>query len=461
MADINLRQILVLYTTAVCNLNCSYCYIDKNPALKHIDDILDDSFKDENYYFDFAKEIFPNPQQLKEIQYWGGEPTLRFDRAYNITEKLIEYYPNLKSFLFSTNFIGNHWFEQVTNFLNILAKFPDREFILSIQLSIDGPENINDYGRGKGTTKAFLKNFQIFIQKIKDQNWIPKNVKVKSFFKPTLSLETLKFLQTKEDVKKYYDFFDLLTASISYYIYPNFNFDCSLPTMAEPMQATKEDGLRFKQFCKLCSELEEENKTEHFYQIYNSLIPANHIKTRENDQYNLKFFTFDHGCNTCGAGVIILGLLPNKKISLCHNGFVDLLQEYKEFCKQNVQNNTLKEKQIDDNFFNRDKLIRGTNCDVDNLKQWTDVVDCFRDKNATFQKVNFISQIRELAKLKLIDEKYNDFEKAKRAASFLDGDQPFCLRNNLATNGTMILHPLGTLKLFLNGALDYIIGEEI
>ncbi|MDV3428760.1 MAG: hypothetical protein LIR50_17355 [Bacillota bacterium] len=86
MTDINLRHILVLYSTAVCNLNCSYCYIDKNPALKHIDSILDKSFADLEYYFNFAKEIFPNPQQLTEIQYWGAEPTLRFDRIYNITK---------------------------------------------------------------------------------------------------------------------------------------------------------------------------------------------------------------------------------------------------------------------------------------------------------------------------------------------------------------------------------------
>ena len=38
------RYSLVLYTTAVCNLNCRYCFIDKNPALKQIDDYLDKSF---------------------------------------------------------------------------------------------------------------------------------------------------------------------------------------------------------------------------------------------------------------------------------------------------------------------------------------------------------------------------------------------------------------------------------
>ena len=60
------RKILVLYISATCNLKCTYCYIDKSPALIQIDKILEESFSD-NYYFDFAKEIFPDPKQLLEI----------------------------------------------------------------------------------------------------------------------------------------------------------------------------------------------------------------------------------------------------------------------------------------------------------------------------------------------------------------------------------------------------------
>lgn len=96
------QSILVFYTTATCNLNCSYCYIDKNPALQEIDNLLDESFKGD-YYFNFAKEVFPNPEQLREVEFWGGEPTLRLDRAYNVVDKLIQHYPNLIDFMMSTN----------------------------------------------------------------------------------------------------------------------------------------------------------------------------------------------------------------------------------------------------------------------------------------------------------------------------------------------------------------------
>jgi pyruvate formate-lyase activating enzyme-like uncharacterized protein len=38
------RRTAVLFTCGICNLNCRYCNIDKNPALLEIDKILEESF---------------------------------------------------------------------------------------------------------------------------------------------------------------------------------------------------------------------------------------------------------------------------------------------------------------------------------------------------------------------------------------------------------------------------------
>lgn len=121
------REILVLYTTAVCNLKCKYCYIDKNPALKKIDDILDESFKSD-YYFNFAKKMFPDKYQLKEVQFWGGEPSIRLDRSFYTVNKLIKYYPNLSKFMTSTNFTIDNWHQQFYGLLKLLGNFPKRRF---------------------------------------------------------------------------------------------------------------------------------------------------------------------------------------------------------------------------------------------------------------------------------------------------------------------------------------------
>ena len=94
---------LVLYTCATCNLNCRYCNIDKNPALKTIDDELGESYKTD-YYFEKVKKYFPDRTQLEKIEIWGGEPIYHVERLNNLLPQIIEYYPYFNCFFSSTNF---------------------------------------------------------------------------------------------------------------------------------------------------------------------------------------------------------------------------------------------------------------------------------------------------------------------------------------------------------------------
>ena len=104
--------------------------------------------------------MFPDKNSLEEVGFWGGEPTIRLDRAFYTLNKLIDYYPNLSTINFSTNFTTKNWFEQIGNLCKLLSNFENRKFRLEIQLSIDGPEDINDLGRGPGTTKLFIEHWK-------------------------------------------------------------------------------------------------------------------------------------------------------------------------------------------------------------------------------------------------------------------------------------------------------------
>ena len=53
------RDTAIFYTYGMCNLNCRYCGIDKNPILKDIDKVLEQSFEGD-YYFNQVKKYFPN-----------------------------------------------------------------------------------------------------------------------------------------------------------------------------------------------------------------------------------------------------------------------------------------------------------------------------------------------------------------------------------------------------------------
>lgn len=92
------RTTAILYSTATCNLNCTYCYINKNKGLSSIDKILAESFADPNYYIDFIKKYFPNRNDLQSLEVWGGETFIHMERVHHILHQLIDQYPFFRRF---------------------------------------------------------------------------------------------------------------------------------------------------------------------------------------------------------------------------------------------------------------------------------------------------------------------------------------------------------------------------
>lgn len=444
------RRNLILYTTAVCNLKCSYCYIDKNPALQKIDAILDESFKGD-YYFNFAKEMFPDKNSLEEVGFWGGEPTIRLDRAFYTLNKLIDYYPNLSTINFSTNFTTKNWFEQIGNLCKLLSNFENRKFRLEIQLSIDGPEDINDLGRGPGTTKLFIEHWKQLINFVSENN-IPKNVEMLVWFKPTLSIETIPLLQTKEAIINYYKFFETFKESIEYYENEHFNFDLPIPNTACPSPHTKNDGILFANLCKLTREIEKENRVNPIFKYYKTITP---FQKREN--WNEDCVNCADSCGMCGMGLISIGLLPNKKLSLCHNGFVDLISDYKKYC---MQQENLQQHSIDFNLFNNNKVIRDTNCSIEEFSQFEEILKSYYNIGSTFQLGQLVNEIQALALTNMIDKKYIELKNAIDAAHFIQHSTSYCIRDNLGSSGSVVGYPMGLIKLLLNGAREYILDEQ-
>jgi hypothetical protein len=445
---VNERETLILYTTAVCNLKCVYCYIDKNEALKKIDTMLDESFQGD-YYFNFAKKMFPNRNQLKRLEIWGGEPTIRLDRCFETVEKLIEYYPNLYEFNFSTNFTGSHWFDQFFGFCDIFRKFPNRKFHLFLQMSIDGPTELNDSQRGKGVTRAFTEHFKQFVEYKKEDKY-PHNLIISSFFKPTLSSYSIPLLQTKEAIIEYYRFFEKFKDMIGYYEDEIFDFGLTIPNTACPSPHTKEEGIMFANLCRLCREIEKENLKTPIFKHYKAITP---LAPRDRGMSYQSCPNVADGCGHCGMASRNIGLLPNNRLSLCHNGFVDLISDYKIKCMDDKQ---LMAHNIDSELFNRNLDIRDTNCSLEEFETYEKIVDCFKHGNhQTFQLSQLMALIIYLAKGDLIDSKYQDPTLAIEAGRFIQNATSYCIRDNLGSTGSSILYPMGLIKLLLNGAKEY------
>lgn len=443
-------EVINLYTAAVCNLNCVYCYIDKSPALQKIDNALENSFASD-YYFDYSKELF-EPEDLKGIHFWGGEPSMGLHRMYNLLPKFIEYYPNLEEFMMSTNFTIPNWFDEFYGFLKILGQYPYRNFNFGLQLSIDGPEYINDKNRGKGTTKLFLEHFNEFIQTINLN--IPNNVTIKAHFKPTYSAETIAMLQDKQQIIDYFTFFDnLITQFNSTINNEKIIMNPTIPNTAVPAAHTQQDGINFANYCKLTREIEKERLFDNFG-VITTYAPRRYYSACKDTT------RFDVGCYHCGAGIQNIGLLPDRHLSLCHSGFASLLEEYKL--------NSLKNHiDLDDNDSVVLKALYTNNLKVmdicipfDAYPTVKKLLNSFYTRGQTFQMVNTVALIQSLALSGQIESRFCSKEEAHKAAHFILSNTSTCMRDNSSVTGSISMTPIGFPKLLLNGAYEYLIGEK-
>lgn len=429
------RSSLVLYTAATCNLNCRYCYIDKNKALVEIDNILDESFKGD-YYEKFIHEMFPNSSQLREIQTWGGEPFLRMDRLHNTLRRIIPSYPNLSDFFSSTNMAFGEWTDQFFGLMNVFGNFPQRQFNYCLQISLDGPEEFTDDTRGKGTTQKLTTVFHKMLSMIGDN--LPPNVNLTLQFKPTLDTYTLRKLDSKEAVLKYYAIFDSMAGEIRALGFDNVSFSPTVPNLACPCVATQDDGVFFTKLCKITRELE-------------TTKPFKHIEVLTPFAFGWKGdirLSLGHPNYTCGTGYTHLGLLPNDLVSTCHNGFVDVISDYKRLVTANNGKTTIDAKLFMSQQQYNSRLIYHK----DEYPKFEDQMICFNCGGTTARVATIATQIMLLAHASQILPIYKDHTEAMKASIFYQSHTSFCIRDNHSSTGSVTTVHNGMLKLLFNGA---------
>ena len=440
-----IRNTVIVYPSSICNLNCRYCTIDKNPVLQSIDQKLATSFKGD-YYFNRIKEYFPDRYQLESLETWGGEPFLHMERIDTLIHQLIEYYPYFNSMHSSTNFSFDSWIDKFMGLMNIYSDYPYREFKYRLQLSVDGPTEINDNNRGKGTTEKCLKNFDKLVQLIKD-NKIPSNVSLLIYIKGTMDIEVINHLTSKENIIQYYQFLEDNYISKIKKIeinHPKIQMITTVPNMAVPCPATVKDGKTFAEVVRLCREIERENYANHYFQYYTDITPfiANHTCTACK--------SFKNDMTSCGSGRNMVGFLPDNLISVCHEGFTMLLSDYKDYAtKREEENYTV----------NLNKFLEmnpSALCLTDDEYIEYERKMSYLDNNSTSQYAIATTLIIALAMAKLIDSEYLNETRALYAAKYITTNTAFCVKANYATTGSFALEPPGLYILLLNGALKYI-----
>ncbi len=438
------RSIAVFYTCGTCNLKCHYCGIDKNPILVKIDEALGKSFEGD-YYFNQLLTYFPKPEQLRRLETWGGEPFLKMERIHPLVHKVIEHYPYFDQMFSSTNFSYPEWNDKFFGLMKQFEQYAPRKFNYYLQLSLDGPTEINDFNRGAGVTERCWENFQTLCKRLPVE--LPENVTLHIYFKPTLDNTSIYKLDSKEKIIDYYLFFEEWYDKLFNLHMENVNPSLSVPNTAVPSPVTKQDGIVFAELIKNCREIEKENKEKRYFKYYDLITPYASFSNE------CPRATYHYGSSLCGSGSFLLGFLPDGLISTCHEGFTHFYEEYKKVAQNSSR--------VDDGAtINFDKFIseQGSKycLNKEKYEQYECFVDNYHADGTTARLANMAGLIMALALADQIDSQYLDEQKAAEAAIFLQNHTSYCMKDNYNTTGCYSLIPVGIPKLLLNGAKEYI-----
>lgn len=440
------RNTVILYTAATCPLKCSYCYIDKNVALLEIDKLLGESFQDD-YYHGMICELFPSDKQLVELETWGGEPFLHMDRLYHTLDLITPDNVNLKTIASSTNMAFDGWNDQffgLMNKLGELGKIHNRQWTFRLQVSIDGPERLNDINRGTGTYQKIRNNFDTMIGRL--ENELSPDINLEISFKSTFDADSLWYLRTDDGVIAFYRPFDEMIDQVVSLDCTNVKAHPALPNFAGPCLATVDTGKEFDRVVRRCIRIENTPELIGKLKHHRWITPM--TTSREQGESKLRYPNF-----TCGSGYTHVGILPSEMISVCHNGFVQLIEDYNRLITENDGQCT-----VDTKVFMKGrtgKLVMS----LDDYREYETQMSHFNSADTSARLATIASQIRLLAEANEVSPEYRDQRKAIEAAEYYQRNTAYCVRDNYATTGSLTMIHNGLLKLLFNGVHRTVVGR--
>lgn len=429
---------LTLYTSGICNLKCGYCFIHKNPALTILHKKFMDSYENPNYYLNFLdklKNIY-DLNNLFSITLWGVEPSYGFRNASETLKLLMKKYPKINRLNTSTNFTRDTVVDDLLYMLKYLKD--SQEYIFSLQISIDGPEQFTDLGRGIGTTKKILDNLHILISRL---NELPKNVKLQISAKSTLSADEFPMLN---DEKSLYDFFNFFETKFWNPISKtNIGMQLHRTTPALPYQYTTEDGKIFNELLKKCITLANNNPFKYETPF------LDRITIRKAQEFTPKCTYKCYGL-FCGAGVKNIGLLPDYKVCSCQREFIAAAPEYYDY------SDSYKPDTVDPSIFGDFKRRNIFCLDYKDHERLIYSYLNFHGSNATSIISSTTALVMILAQVGQVLEKYKDKKEATLISQKFIRLVGNCYVDSYSVTGTLSEEYMGCLKLYLNGFLETI-----
>lgn len=449
-----------LFTTALCNLNCGYCYIckDKAGGLQYIDKDVEDDFKNRRQ----IKQILDYDDSIREtltgVTLWGGEPFLHVERFVDDIDYWFETFPNIKSLDTSTNFTIPNQVSLIENMLKQIDRLYHGEdkFHFDLQISIDGYEEMNDAGRGKGTTQKFLKNFRDLCK----MNYNYDKIYIEVHTKPTLSKETFKYLESDEGILKWFNFFEKEMNEVYHNSNAKFHYSSSLWNCAQPTEWTQEDGIRYAKIIKRIQELSPEIRKNKYWSNAESFIPEAQLALcKLSIEENL--CSMDQLCNCfagpctgggCGAFTHNIVPIPKGYYTMCHRGIFDEYTDYLNNMQNKDNLNNLSEKYF------KAQNVQDWILTKDQLKTLHDSMMQMYTHPNQIRYTDLVIAIREYALAGLIDKKYEDSDEIEKTLGYYLLNS-YCIQDAYITNGSWTTISNLEIPLFYNGVMEIVVEE--
>ena len=413
-----------LFSAAKCNMDCNYCYIEKNEELEKINDKVIEHMK-ENTFIEQIKEL--HGENLEAISLWGTEPTMNMEVfiKYMLPE-LFNNFSNFNTIRFSTNLLS--YPEKIVELGEAVKKQEKKGFLLRLQFSDDGLL-FSDVNRHQGASQKIIDNMNYLMKRLIKLS--DEKCQIEISIKPTLSINNIEHLLIEDQVYEWYNYFEDNYLSFFQTIENNNIFlpKKVTPTLVIPDNYTEKDGEILSNFFAKVFELSKKKQLRYMKGTLNGYSNRFSKMVKNSMQSVIAPYTF-----TCSAGDGQIGVTLNGNFCLCHRGFFVNEEDY------------MNKIAAEQGFLGRYTFNHNTE-DESRIRYIFRTYHDFLSLKMNILKVF----IYELAINKQIDEKFLDSKLSEIFALFLLSSFD-CVANNLSYNKSLHIYISDLVKLWGNGA---------
>lgn len=418
--------------TGSCNMQCSYCFIHKNPQQMHnYNTKVREALANGSYAQNVIDAIKDHKENLDTIALWGGEPTVNADLFRGFIEPLLDYFTKVKSIHFSTN--GSN---SVLPFAETLYDYhlehPERLINLDIQFSIDGPPHINEKSRQKGATANTWKHVSELVQWADSK--CNNTFRIASFPKATLDEDDFAKLADGDNLYNWFKFFDDWGVKL-HELCPNKyvrHMWCAEPSFTQPSHWTSNFPIAYSKIIDKVAALNEDDFTLYHHPFIHRTFPVYlDFAFREPNS------TYPVGSVGCNGGLHHYTVDYEGVLMTCHHCYDNF----------NLGLGTTKAK----------NLLDYTTAVTDFEKTKMQYVQYLYHDSINFRRAHIYALVLIMIKAGEIDSKYAEPFWFDRLFLFMSYEAHCWLGEAMEETQSVYLTDIGSIRIYCHGALEKLV----